>query len=630
MRAPRWLLALAAVPLVATVAVDPAAYAPFGPVKWAVVSTAVLLAGAAAARWGLGGVDRPTTLVWLAFLGWTAVCGFAGRDPWYAQAGTPERHAGLVLWLLCFVAFLTAQRAGPSAARPVARGAALAAVGIGLWSVVELLWRAPVASDATSARLAGPFGSAAFLGAACCLLGPVALGVALDRSTDRVGGGAPGDGADGRSSDRAWRRVGAVGAVGALVGLAGSGTRGAWLAALMVGVTVVVVRRRALVRHPEVAAAAGVAALLLFVAVAVVGPRGGAVATVDRSTPATARLDEWRVGARALREHWLLGTGPEGYRIVFPGVVDDAYERAYGRAVEVDRAHDVLLDLGITVGLPGLLAYLVLAGLVARRVWRALRGGRPLVAGVAAGVAAYGLQQLVLFPVAELEPVAWLLAGVVMAVEVRAVEWSRVLRPASLSLAALAAVAALLGGLDVAADREAARSVDAAAAGRSGAAVDAARRAVRLRPDQVRYRIAAARALAPLDRAGALAQLDAAGQWSPDEPALAVERAALLGTARAWQAVLDRDPGRAAAWLELGVAAAREGDGELARRAWQRAAELAPDDPRPWLNLARLHLDQREWAAARLALASAEDIAPGDPDAARLRRELARAEAGGA
>lgn len=607
MRASRWPLALAAVPIVAVVTLDPAAYAPFGPVKWAAVSTVVLLAGAAAARWGLGGVDRPTALVWLAFLGWSAVCGFAGRDPWYAMTGTPERHAGLVLWLLCFVAFVAAQRAGPAAGRTVAYGAAVAAAAIGLWSVVELAWRAPVVTDAVASRLGGPFGSAAFLGAACCLLGPVALGVALDPA--------------GR---RAWRWTGAAGAVGALVGLAGSGTRGAWAAAVVVGAAVVAVRRRAVLPRPEVVVTAAVAALLLFVAVAVVGPRGGSGSTTARATPASARVDEWRIGWRAFTRHWVLGTGPEGYRIAFPQVVDDAYEQAYGRDVEPDRAHDVLLDLGITVGLPGLLAYLVLVGLVGRRVWRALRGGRPLVAGVAAGVAAYGVQQVVLFPVAELEPVAWLLAGVVMAVEVRSVEWARVLRPASLSLATLAAVAAVVGGLDAAADRRLAASFDSAAAGRAGAAVDAAHDAVALRPDQVRYRLAAARALGRVDRSAALAQLDAAEQWSPDEPALAVERAAILDTARAWQEVLDHDPRRGSAWLQLGAAAARSGDVALAERAWQRAAQLAPEDPAPWLALARLRLDEAQWTGAAEAIAAADALAPGDPDVARLRAELRR------
>ncbi len=608
-RAPRWLLAPAVVPVVATMAMDPAGYAPFGPAKWAAVAVIVLTAAAVAVRKGVGGFDHATTLVWLVFLGWTALCGFAGRDPWYAQAGTPERHAGLVLWLLAFAAFLTGQRSGIGGARAVVRGAVVAAVGLGFYAVVELVWRAPVATDASPSRLGGPFGSAAFLGAACCLLGPVALGVAADGTFPR-----------------AWRVAAGVGAGGVLVALAGSGTRGAWLAVLVVAMIVALARRAAVGRRPELVAALMAGAVLIGVAVAVAGPRGGTSgSTTDRTTPVGARLDEWRIGWRALSRHWFVSVGPEGYRIVFPQVVDDDYERAYGRDVIPDRAHDVFLDLGITVGLPGLLAYLALLGLVGRRVWRVLCRGPAALAGAAAGVVAYGVQQVVLFPVAELEPVAWLMAGALVAVEARPVAWSRLVRPFAPGLAVVAGLMAFLGGLDVAADRAVARSFDAAGAGRSGDAVTEALDAARWRPDQVRYRIAAARALARVDRTAALAQLDAAAQWSPDEPALPVERAAVLGTVTGWQAALEVDPRRGRSWLELGLVAARSGQYDIAERAWARATELAPEDPVVWLNLARLRIDRAQWSEARAALAAAEALAPGDPRAVALRDELRRA-----
>ena len=568
----------------------------------------VPLAAAAALRCGSGGPGRTIVRLGAAFLAWTALTALVGVDRWYALAGTPERHAGLLLWVLLALAFVTGVRAGRAGGgRGVAQGAALAAAVVGAWSTVELLWRAPVVTDAAAGRLGGPFGSAAFLGAACCLLGPVAAGVAFDRATAR-----------------SWRAVGLVGASGSLAGLAGSGTRGAWLGATAATVAVAAARWPAVRRRWRGVTGVVLAALALGALVAVSGPRHGPGATVlRRTTSDTARLDEWRIAWRAVLDRPILGTGPEGYRVVFPRLVDDRYERTYGRTVIPDRAHDAVLDVVVAVGVPGLLLYLALLATVGRSVVRALRRGDAVLAGTAVGLVAYVAQQVVLFPLAELEPVAWLLAGVVVAADAGAVAERAPARAAATVLGALAVLAAVAGALDLAADRSVRTAL---AGGRTPAVIAAAgRRAAVLRPDQVRYRIAAARALAPVDRAAALAQLDAAAHLSPHEPALAVERAELVATVPAWRAALATDPRRGASWLQLGLAAASAGDPGTAAQAWARAGELAPRDPVPWLDLALLALDQGRLADARAALAQATArAAPGDARIAGLAAEVAR------
>lgn len=587
----------ALVPVAAVVALDPGGYAPFGPAKWWAATVLVPLAAVRCVG-GAARVERATARLWLVLLAWATLCAVVGVDRWYALLGTPERHAGVLLYVLCGLAFVVGQQVD---GRVVARGAAVAAVALGAWAVVELVWRAPVRIDAVANRLAGPFGSAAYLGAACCLLGPMALGVALDTA-----------------SHRPWRVAGGAGAVGCTVALAGSGTRGAWLAAGAVGMVVVVTRRAWRGR------ALGLAAAGLVVAGASVGllaARHDGDTPLARATPVSARADEWRVALRVISARPVSGAGPEGYRVIFPREVDAAYERAYGRVVNPDRAHDVLLDAAATLGVPGALLVLALAAVVGRSVVRVLRRGDAVGAGLAAGVLAYAAQQAVLFPLAELEPTAWLAAGVVVAIDARAsarptwrVPSGRVVRAA---LGAFATAALVLGALDVVADR-AVRDWQ-----RTGSAA-AARRAASLRGDQVRYRLAAARAQAAAgDTAGALAELDAAARWSAGEPALRVERAQLVGTVAAWQDVLRRDPRRAAAWLQLGLAAARADDAALAREAWVRAQDLAPRDPTASLNLARLALDEGRIAEAVEALAAARRIAPADPRVAPLVAELA-------
>src|SRR4051794_23274545 len=89
----------ATLPLTALV-VDPGGWYPFGPSKW-LVMTALVLGGSAVvfwtrpARW-----SRPvTTAAWL-LVAWLGVAAIAGADPLYAWTGTPERHLGVLAWVL--------------------------------------------------------------------------------------------------------------------------------------------------------------------------------------------------------------------------------------------------------------------------------------------------------------------------------------------------------------------------------------------------------------------------------------------------------------------------------------------------------------------------------------------------
>lgn len=105
-----WLLA--ALPVAAVLAVDPSGLAPFGPLKWGLVSTLLLAAASV-----LCGRARPLVLArraawaWLGFLLAVATTAF-GLDPLYAWIGTPERHFGALTWLLCAIAFLAGQQLG--------------------------------------------------------------------------------------------------------------------------------------------------------------------------------------------------------------------------------------------------------------------------------------------------------------------------------------------------------------------------------------------------------------------------------------------------------------------------------------------------------------------------------------
>jgi tetratricopeptide (TPR) repeat protein len=223
-----------------------------------------------------------------------------------------------------------------------------------------------------------------------------------------------------------------------------------------------------------------------------------------------------------------------------------------------------------------------------------MRSAGPTTVGLCAGLVAYAAQQLLLFPLAELDPVWWLLAGMLIAIVAPGTRADRPRsRPVAIAALALAPVALVAGVLDVAADRQADRAVSATDI---DAAVLAAERAVDLRPDDLRYRsvaIAVHRergSLADIDTA--LAHARSALDWSPHDPialdahaSLLLDRAAITGadadlaaSLAAWQQLADADPVRARWQVQLGRAAALSGHVELARAAWTAAADLRPDD----------------------------------------------------
>ena len=356
------------------------------------------------------------------------------------------------------------------------------------------------------------------------------------------------------------------------------------------------------------------------------GGSGGGIAS---------RLDEWRLGWRVVADDPALGVGPEGYRIAVPVHVDDAYERAHGRAVIPDRAHSGPLDVAATLGVAGLVAFAALVVTVAPFVWRALRHGRPASVGVAAAVVAYSVQQLFLFPLAELDPLLWLLVGMLVAAGLRSEEalHAPVPRIVGVVTAVAAVVVAIAAGFEVLADRQARASVDALRDGQVDDALDHARRAVSWRPDSLRYRVLEADVLAAPGTADrlrrAVGAVDGGLDVSPDDPVLRARRAGLLldlarVTGRlddaedayvAWAETIDADPANGANLLHAGAAAAAAGRPDRAEAWWRRAGELAPDLATPWVNVSRLLLGQGRVTDARAAAELAVEADPADPAA---------------
>ncbi len=569
--------------LASVVAVDPGGWYPFVVAKFAAVALAVV------GCWWVSGretdhvLDRGAFRLFGALLLVLSIAAVFGRDPLYAWTGTPERHLGVLTWVLFLAAFVAGARlANPSRVARFVRWVVASGIALGLYALIER-WHPLIETTADSARLGGPYGSASFLGAALCLVLPISVAASL------------GD------EHATWRSAAALSTALATAALIGSGTRAAWLAVGVSGLGAIVarttMRRSASVRHdpsdPDpprcdgdspVHGAGRLAIPIVALAAGGLASIGTSGSVATRAHGASSRLDEWSLGLRIVAHHPWLGVGPEGYRTALADGVTASYERTYGRSVLPDRAHNTVIDVAAAGGVPAGILYLVIVVLVVAAGWRALRTGSTLHVGLAVAVVAYLIQQQFLFPVATIDPVFWLVAGALVSVPAGAPVGEPRRWVAPVSVIALVAVF-VTGVVSIAADRAARDAVE------SGSAASA-QRAITLRPDVARYRLLAAE-LEPKTIAGydnAIADIERAHQITPHDPIVEqrladalTKRAIATGAASdrsaaldAWHRLADADPNCYPCLLGLGYAAALSGDLPVAATAFETAAGLEP------------------------------------------------------
>jgi len=405
-----------------------------------------------------------------------------------------------------------------------------------------------------------------------------------------------------RRHGTALRRAAGVSTAPLAVACLGSGARAAWFG-IAVAVIVLVALRRSQVRAAgRRALAAGALIAVALVAIALWSPVGGRVAAASDpdSAGGRSRVDEWRVAAHVIAKHPITGVGPEGYRIAFAEGVDDHYEQSYGRDPLPDRAHSGPLDVALAGGLPLVAMWSVLVGLMIAASVRAMRAHDASLVGLGAALVGYFAGQLLLFPTAELEPIAWLLGGVLLAATASretTVTVARVVtRRVSALLSIVALVALFAGARDVVADRTAREAVDALGRGAPHLAAANARDAVDLRPDEVRLHLLLAQAQEADQQgtAAALANVADALRVSPRDPASQRLRAELLidratathlpndiANARgATNRLVEADPHNSALWALDGQAALVAGDQAGAAASFAEADRLAPRSAR--------------------------------------------------
>lgn len=597
-------VALAGVVVTGLLVLDPGGWQVFGPIKWLVLTAGTWLALALALRDGLA-LHRGSVLAWGLLLVWGAFTSVVALDPLSAWLGTPDRRLGMVGLTTIAAAFLAGQAVTDhSGRRLLGRAGIVTLLGMTIYGAAEAVGWPAVDLTTTSSRLGSTLGSPAYLGAALCLLLPISAGTAIDR------GEAP-----------RWRIGAGLAMGGGLFLLVGSGTRAALVGVAVAALFTVSLWWPEIRRRPLPVAAA----VVILGAMFLILPDAGRLIQPE----VEGRMAEWRTAASALGASPVTGAGLEGYRVAFAAHVDVDYVRAYGRTTVTDRAHSGPLDMGVAMGVAGVVAWVAAAGWLVWRAGRTIRPGDPVLAGLAAGVVGLLVQELFLFPTLEVGVAGWAVAGAVVAARPspRSIE----IRSAALagSAATLAIVALVVGGADAVADHV------AASARARGGGVAEADRAAAIRFDSFRYPLLGADlALAAGRPDEALTRMEEALDLAPADPALRLAGArvvAALVAEGAWSPtrgadavgeILEDDPNHPELRLLHGRLLAAAGYAARAERAWLAASHLSPREAEAELRLAALYSSLDEPNLARRALDRARDREPDHPEIARVEELL--------
>ena len=517
-------------------------------------------------------------------------------DPGLSLWGSYERAQGLLTQLSYLLLFLlvsawlrTTDQAGRVRTAMVATAVPLVVLGL----AQAFGWRpVPLITDARSPVFA-TLGRSNFLGAYLAMLLPLTLSLVVSDSSR-------------------WSRLGTVVlAAGELSVVILTLARGAWLAAA------VAVGFFGLLWFWPYLGRLGRWGFVLLCPVVLVGGLIRMIWGGPQNGSEAARLTIWQATLELIGRRPLLGYGPETLGLVFPRVYLPQLVYYQGRGVEVDRAHNLLLDWAVTTGVLGLLAWLALFTVLFVTGWQALQRlrrppERALFAACLAAVAGNLAGNLVSFDVTATATATWLLMGVVAARS-----WGSTGRGASplpppllsrsgrgwrrwaaagLWLVGVAAAVVQFNARPLLADGAARTAERQATAGDWSAAVNSWQRAVALGPVEPAYRLGSSWACLQ----------QALGSEDPF-PWLRQAETGLL-------AARDLRPGDYHIWAALGELYGQWGnhwDAEklsLADAAYRQAATLAPHHAMLYTSWGMVDWEGGRWAEAAAKFRRAVDL----------------------
>lgn len=621
-----WIASAIAVAI--PLALDPAGYFVFLPIK-STLAGVLVAAGLAALILERRPLSvSPSVIGWvvlLVVLAASSVLGIGGLTSWI---GYPSRSLGVIAWVVFGGAFFLGSSFPEARERRfVLQSASAASIVVSVYALAQAAGIDPIqwSENIDVRRTRSTLGNAALLGAYLAMIVPLAGRLSFSSEEPRR---------------LRWLYIAAAG-LGAIA-LLTTGTRGAWLGAIAGIAMVLLLEFRRLRTSPGWAFGLVGLAVVVVILLATVSPFASRIRSIADPTGGTARgrVLQWGLTMSLIASRPVLGWGPETYAFAFPRYVDAEFERAVGRAVVPDRAHNLFLDMASSSGAVAVATFLVILATLTRAVL-VTRERDAFTVAIAGAVAAYLVQLQFSISVPDLDTVFWLLAGLLVAT---ARKRPIVFSPAWAVVPALAGIALLLwGATDIAADRALRRALNAEAAGMFVRAQSLVEQAFDRAPLRVQYLqaaarlnrragersgseedfmrgleiIARARAVTPRDLELAMDRADLLISWGEvaGDPNL-IKRAAL-----GYERILVIDQASSRAHLKLGVAYVQVGRIADAETEWRTASSLSPRSPGPLINLGVLYEQEGEKDKARKAFMKALKL---DPENAFVRESLRR------
>ena len=353
---------------------QPLTYDQFDLVKLVLLSVLVAVALAALAVDLLVGgsplrVGRADALV-AALVVWVGLTTTTSVHVPTSLIGAYHRFEGLLAYVLyAGIYFIAVQHLDlASRVRSISRTLALTSAPVSTYGIVQFLRLDPAEWDVVgfeSQRAASTFGNPEMLGGFLVFALGVALGLALSERNTR------------------WRVAYWVAAALAAACLLVTFTRGAWAGGALAVAVLLVSAWRSGYRPTRLDSA--LAGLLVFAVITVgavsLGSSDGTVNLGARfasifdpaSGSALSRFQIWDAAVRATLDRPVLGSGPGTFGLIFPAYKSPEFVQTHGYLVVTDRAHDYPLQLAATTGIPAVLLFFGLCGVIALRSRRRSR-----------------------------------------------------------------------------------------------------------------------------------------------------------------------------------------------------------------------------------------------------------------
>ena len=335
----------------------------------------------------------PMLLIFGAFLIVMIIASAVGVNPHHSWWSSFERSEGILTWihLFGFAVLLLGVFRKQAEWHTLLKLSILAGFLQSLYALGEL-FHLHFALDIGGERISGSIGNASFLATYLIFMIFIAAYLMVYET---------------KKSMQAWY---ALTISINLVLLWGTETRGAVLALIiggMITVSILAIRQR---KKMAIGTIVAVLVLLIGSYCTLVANRQASwvtnnamlsrIATITTFDITTQnRIIVWAAGARAIAERPLLGWGWENFAVAFNAHFDPAITRDIGSNPWYDRAHNMIVEVGVATGMAGLILYLALfvwavVSLVPRRKREEETTGTTILLGL---LIAYAIQNLFVF-----------------------------------------------------------------------------------------------------------------------------------------------------------------------------------------------------------------------------------------